>query len=165
MLLSIISDTHDNIWSLQAAMPRLAETAAVIHCGDLCSPFMLRQLGEGMGGKPVHMVWGNNNGDILLIQSIASQLGSVTLHGELAELVLDGVRVAVNHYPGIARGLAASGKYDLVCFGHTHKTLVEKVGECLLLNPGELMGLYGQRTFALFDTATRQVEIVEVLQS
>ena len=165
MLLSIISDTHDNIWSLQAAMPRLAETDAVIHCGDLCSPFMLRQLGEGMGGKPVHMVWGNNNGDILLIQSIAAQLGNVTLHGELAELVLDGRRVAVNHYPSIARGLAASGKYDLVCFGHTHMTLVETVGECLLLNPGELMGLYGQRTFALYDTATRQAEIVEVAQS
>lgn len=165
MLLAIISDTHDNIWSLQAAMPRLAETEAVIHCGDLCSPFMLRQLGEGMGGKPVHMVWGNNNGDILLIQTIAAQLGNITLHGELAELVLDRVRVAVNHYPGIARGLAASGKYDLVCFGHTHKTLVEKVGECLLLNPGELMGLYGRRTFALYDTATRQTEIVEVSQS
>ena len=162
MKISIISDTHDNIWSLRAATPRLAETAAVIHCGDLCSPFMLRQLGEGMGGKPVHMVWGNNNGDILLIQGIAAELGNVTLHGELAELVLDGVRVAVNHYPGIARGLAASGKYDLVCFGHTHKSLVEQVGECLLLNPGELMGLYGRRTYALYDTATRQVEIVEV---
>ena len=164
MLLAIISDTHDNIWSLQAALPRLAEAGVVVHCGDLCSPFMLRQLGEGMGGKPVHIVWGNNNGDILLIQSIAAQLGNVTLHGELAELVLDGARVAVNHYPGIARGLAASGNYDLVCFGHTHKTLVEKVGECLLLNPGELMGLYGRRTFALYDTATRQVEIVEVSQ-
>jgi putative phosphoesterase len=164
MQISIISDTHDNIWSLRAAMPRLAQTEVVIHCGDLCSPFMLRQLGEGMRGKPVHMVWGNNNGDILLIQSIAAELGNVTLHGELAELVLDGVRVAVNHYPGIAQGLAASGHYDLVCFGHTHKTLVEKVGECLLLNPGELMGLYGQRTFAQYDTATRQVEIIEVSQ-
>ena len=164
MRISIISDTHDNIWSLGAAMPRLAETDVVIHCGDLCSPFMLRQLGEGMGGKPVHMVWGNNNGDILEIQAIAAKFGNVTLHGELAELVLDGVRVAVNHYPDIARGLAASGKYDLVCFGHTHKTLVEKVGECLLLNPGELMGLYGRRTFAFYDTVTRQVEIVEVSQ-
>jgi putative phosphoesterase len=162
MQLSIISDTHDNIWSLQAALPRLAETDAVIHCGDLCSPFMLRQLGEGLGGKPVHMVWGNNNGDILLIQSVAAQLGNITLHGELAELALDGRRVAVNHYPGIARGLAASSKYDLVCFGHTHKVLVEHVGECLLLNPGELMGLYGRRTYALYDTTTRQVEIVEV---
>ena len=162
MQLAIISDTHDNIWALQAALPRLAQAAAVLHCGDLCSPFTLRQLGEGLGGKPVHMVWGNNNGDLLLIQATAAQLGNVTLHGELAELVFDGQRVAVNHYPGIARGLAASGKYEVVCFGHTHKALVEKVGDCLLLNPGELMGLYGRRTFALYDTATRQVEIVDI---
>jgi putative phosphoesterase len=162
MRLAILSDTHDNIWALRAALPRLAEAEAAIHCGDLCSPFTLRQLGEDLAGKPVHMVWGNNNGDILLIQSVAAQLGNVTLHGELAELELGGVRVAVNHYPGIARGLAASGKYDLVCFGHTHKALEERVGDCLLLNPGELMGLYGRRTFAFYDTATRQAEFVEV---
>jgi uncharacterized protein len=162
MLLSILSDTHDNIWSLQAALPRLAQAEAAIHCGDLVSPFMLRQLGEGMAGKPVHMVWGNNNGDLLLIQSIAAQLGNITLHGELAELELGGVRIAVNHYPNIGRALAASGKYDLVCFGHTHKVFEEKVGNCLLLNPGELMGLYGRRTFAVYDTATRKVEWVEV---
>jgi hypothetical protein len=162
MLLAILSDTHDNIWAMQAALPRIAQADAAIHCGDLCSPFMLKQLGEGMGGKPVHMVWGNNNGDILLIQGIAAQLGNVTLHGELAELQLGGVRVAVNHYPGIARGLAASGHYDLVCFGHTHKAHQETVGECLLLNPGEMMGLYGRRSFAYYDTAARKAEFVEV---
>ena len=111
MLLSILSDTHDNIWALQAALPRLAETDVAIHCGDLVSPFMLKELGEGMAGKPVHMVWGNNNGDMLLIQSVAAQLGNITLHGELAEMALGGVRIAVNHYPAIGRALAASGKY------------------------------------------------------
>jgi putative phosphoesterase len=110
----------------------------------------------------VHMVWGNNNGDMLLIQSIAAQLGNITLHGELAEMALGGVRIAVNHYPAIGRALAASGKYDLVCFGHTHKALEEKVGDCLLLNPGELMGLYGRRTFVVYDTSTRKVEFVDV---
>ena len=162
MRLAILSDTHDNIWALRTALPRLAEADVAIHCGDLCSPFTLKLLGEGLAGKPVHMVWGNNNGDVLLIQSVAAQLGTVTLHGELAELELGGVRVAVNHYPDIARGLAASGKYGLVCFGHTHKVFEEKVGDCLLLNPGELMGLYGRRTFAFYDTVTRTAEIVEV---
>ncbi len=162
MLLSILSDTHDNIWALQAALPQLALADVAIHCGDLVSPFMLKQLGEGMAGKPVHMVWGNNNGDMLLIQSIATQLGNITLHGELAELQLDGVRVAVNHYPGIARALAASGHYDLVCFGHTHKALEEMVGACRLLNPGEMMGLYGRRSFVRYDTATRKAEFIAV---
>jgi len=162
MRISILSDTHDNIWALRAALPRLAQTDAAIHCGDLVSPFMLQELGGGMAGKPVHMVWGNNNGDMLLIQSVAAKLGNITLHGDLAELELGGVRIAVNHYPAIGRALAASGKYDLVCFGHTHKAFEEKAGNCLLLNPGELMGLYGRRTFVVYDTLARQVEWVEV---
>lgn len=168
MLLAILSDTHDNLWALRSAMPRLATADAALHCGDLCSPFMLKELGQGLNGKPVHVVWGNNEGDILLMTRIVAQFTNITLHGALAELTFDGVRVALNHYPDIARGLAASGQYDLVCFGHNHIASLVRVGEgsaaspCQLLNPGELMGLMGPRTFALFDTTTRQVEFVNV---
>ena len=75
---------------------------------------------------------------------------------------VDGLRVAVNHYPEIARGLALSGQYALVCFGHNHTASEEKVGECVLLNPGEVMGLMGRRTFAFFDTRTRATEFIEL---
>ncbi len=144
-------------------MPRLATADVALHCGDLCSPFMLKELGQGMNGKPVHVVWGNNEGDILLMTRIVAQFPNLTLHGALAELKFDDMRVALNHYPDIARGLAASGQYDLVCCGHSHIASLTKVGECQLLNPGEIMGLLGPRTFALFDTATRVVEFVNVL--
>lgn len=143
-------------------MPRLASADVVLHCGDLCSPFMLKELGQGMRDKPVHVVWGNNEGDILLMTRIVAQFPNLTLHGAFAELEFEGVRVALNHYPDIARGLAASGKYDLVCFGHNHLASLAKVGECQLLNPGELMGLMGPRTFALFDTGTKLVEFADV---
>jgi hypothetical protein len=168
MKLTILSDTHDNLWALKSAMPQIATADAAIHCGDLCSPFMLKELGQGMNGKPAHVVWGNNEGDILLMTRVAAQFPNLTLHGAFAELEFDGVRVAVNHYPDIARGLAASGKYDLVCFGHNHIASLTKVGvgsalpQCQLLNPGEMMGMMGPRTFAFFDTATRAVEFVNV---
>ncbi|MGH2521118.1 MAG: metallophosphoesterase [Anaerolineales bacterium] len=168
MKLAILSDTHDNLWALKAALPQMAAADAAIHCGDLCSPFMLKHLGEGMAGKPVHVVWGNNEGDVLLMTRVAAQLNNLHLHGALAELEFDGVRagtpfrVAVNHYPEIAHGLALSGKYDVVCFGHNHIASTERVNQCLLLNPGELMGLMGRRTFALLDTQTRSAEFVEV---
>lgn len=162
MKLAILSDSHDNVWALKSAMPRLAAADVALHCGDLCSPFMLKELGQGMRDKPVHVVWGNNEGDILLMTRIVAQFPNLTLHGALAELEFEGVRLALNHYPDIARGLAASGQYELVCFGHSHIASLVKVGECQLLNPGEMMGLMGPRTFALFDTATRAVEFVNV---
>ena len=160
MRLAVLSDTHDHLGVLRAALPRLAAADVVLHCGDLCSPFIVRQLAEGLGGRPVHIVWGNNEGDVRLMAQIAQAHPHVTLHGALAELTLDGVRVAMNHYPEIARRLAQSGQYDLVCYGHDHQAHTEVVGACVLLNPGEVMGLYGRRSLAYFDTATRQVEFI-----
>jgi Icc-related predicted phosphoesterase len=40
--------------------------------------------------------------------------------------------------------------------------VVEKVGPTLRVNPGEVMGRFGLSTYALYDTATGQAEIVEV---
>ncbi len=46
----------------------------------------------------------------------------------------------------------ASGKYDIVIFGHTHKTEVRKQGKTLSVNPGETGGwLTGKFTVALID--------------
>ena len=162
MRIAVLSDSHDNIWKLAAAMPHLAAADAIIHCGDLCSPFMIRRLGDGLAGKPLHVVWGNNDGDTFLISKNAREYPSIVLHGELAEFELEGLRVAVNHYPGIARGLAHSGEYDLVCYGHDHTLHEEWIGNCLLLNPGELMGMNGSSTIALVDGATRRVETIEI---
>ena len=162
MRIAIISDTHDNIWSLEKAMRHLVTADAVLHCGDLISPFMLVRLAEGVECSPVNFVWGNNDGDKYLLAQKASDYRNVNLHGELAEVTIDGVKVAVNHYPEIARPLAASGTYDQVCFGHDHTPSEEWIGDTLLLNPGELMGLNGRSTMVMYSTGQGQFERVEI---
>jgi len=162
MLIAILSDSHDNIWKLDCALALMSDVDVLIHCGDLCSPFVVKKLGEVFDRRPVHIVWGNNDGDVRLICQIASQYEKMFLHGALAQLEIDCVRIAVNHYPEIAWGLAASGAFDLVCYGHDHTVHHSLVGDCLLLNPGELMGMYGQSSYALYDTDSREAEIIEV---
>lgn len=157
MKIAILSDTHDQIWQIDQALSQMSRADVIIHCGDLCSPFVIRHLAAGSGGRPVHVVWGNNDGDPRLITQVASAFPFVSLHGQFAELVLDGVRIAVNHYPEIARPLAHSGLYDLVCYGHDHTAHEERIGGCILLNPGEILGMKGPRTFAWFDTVLREV--------
>lgn len=162
MKIAVFSDTHDNIWKLERALGLMKNADVLIHCGDLCSPFVMKRLGEASKGRPVHVVWGNNEGDIQLICQIAEKYSNIQLHGELAELELDGFKLAINHYPDIARSLANSDFYDLVCYGHDHTAYQGLIGDCILLNPGEIMGLKGKTTFAFVDTQSRQIEFVEV---
>ena len=123
---------------------------------------MVRRLAELAGDRPVHIVWGNNDGDTFLIGRVAAGFPNVELHGQLAEIELGGMRVAANHYPEIARGLARSGLYDLVCYGHDHLRFEGKEGECLLLNPGELMGMKAVSSLAVVETATRKVSWIDL---
>ncbi len=163
MLLAVVSDSHDNLWAVDAARPHLARADALLHCGDWISPFTLKRFIEAMEGRPIHGVFGNNDGERRLLGRIADGHDHVHLYGDFAEFTLDGLAIAITHYPEIARGLAHSGRYDLVCYGHDHTAHEERVNGTLLLNPGELFGgLRGRSTLALVDTATRQVTWVEV---
>jgi uncharacterized protein len=160
MKIAILSDVHDNIWKLAEVLEdaRALGVGAGLFCGDFCAPFTLKQIGEDIDG-PVHVVLGNNDGDVLLLSRIANSLDNVTLHGPFAMLELGGRRIAVNHYPPIARDQALSGRYDLVCYGHDHEAHVEQVGDTLLVNPGEVMGRLGPSSYAVYDTDTGRAEL------
>ncbi|GAB4230292.1 MAG: metallophosphoesterase [Acidobacteriota bacterium] len=164
MRIAILSDTHDQIWKTRQAVAQMLQGGAevVLHCGDLCSPFMIRHLAEALGDRPLHLVWGNNEGDPRMITQVASAYPNVHLHGALARLELGGVRIAVNHYPEIAEPLALSGCFDLVCYGHDHTAYAGRRGDCVLLNPGEILGMNGRSTFAWFDTVAREARHEEV---
>ena len=154
--IAILSDSHDNIWNLERALEQISTNQAemLFHCGDFVAPFIIPQLGTSFRG-PIHGVFGNNDGDQGLLYKQAIGHPHVMLHGQLAELEVDGVRIALNHYPEIARPLAESGRYDLVCYGHDHLQHWEQVGDCQLANPGEIMGRLGAPSWGLFDTADR----------
>lgn len=162
MRVAVLSDIHDNIWNLARVLERLqGEADVLIFCGDFCAPFTLKQIAEGFSG-PIHVVFGNNDGDPLLLSQVASAFRHVTLHGPFAELELGGRRVAVTHYPQIGKALLKSGLYALVCYGHSHGAEVVREGNAVGINPGEVMGRFGRSTYALYDTASGEAEIREV---
>jgi putative phosphoesterase len=163
MKLVILSDSHDNIWALDQATATIGQADAVIHCGDLCSPFMIPRLAQAAHGRKVHIVWGNNDGDKRLLMVQANKAGNVEIHGEIAELNLGGLQIAVNHYPEVGRALSKSGQYDLVCYGHDHAAHEEWVGNTLLLNPGEVMGLMGRRSLVLLETEERRINWIDLV--
>ena len=163
MLIAILSDSHDHIPNLHRAVQRANREGAemLIHCGDLISPFMLEEF-EPFPGR-IHLIYGNNPGDhILLAKKIGAMDGKVVFHGWVGELEYGSLKVCFIHDPDLARKIARSGDFDMVCFGHTHRWLVEKVRDCMLLNPGEILGKKEPAGWALLDTQSMEIEHVLV---
>ena len=161
MRIGIISDIHDNIWRLEKVLEQLGECEALLCLGDYCAPFTMTAIGQGFRGE-IHAVWGNNDGDKLLLTRMADRAGSITLHGDLADLNLAGRHIALNHYPQVGRPLALSGQFDLVCYGHDHDQRCERHGETLLVNPGEVMGRFGAAKYAIYDSEAHQVTLHQI---
>ena len=132
MKIAVLSDIHDNIWKLEEGLKSIEninDVQAMVFCGDLCAPFTLKQLGEGFKRGPIHVVWGNNDGDKILNQKIASSFDNVFLHGNFMEIKLDQVRIAANHYPELAGHLADSQNFEAVFYGHNHTAKSEKINK------------------------------------
>ncbi len=160
MKIAVFSDSHDQISHLDAALSaaQAAGAAMLLHCGDLCAPFMLDRLGRNFGG-PIHVVFGNNDGDGRLLQTMAAKHSHLSLHGIYTEIEADGRHIAMIHYPEPALRIAQSGQFDLVVYGHNHLKRVEAVGKGVLANPGELLGMNGAPTWGLYDTGTGDFDL------
>src|SRR5574341_1386578 len=109
MKIAILSDIHDNGWKLAAVLPGMQNAEVMICCGDLCSPFIVGLLVDSFNDRPIHIVFGNNDGDLFRITQNASKFPHVYLHGAFYEDELGSKHIAVNHYPDIALAIAAAG--------------------------------------------------------
>lgn len=169
MKIAVLSDIHDNIWTLQAALHVVQPADLLICCGDLCSPFVVSILAQSFH-KPIHLVFGNNDGDLYRISNNAKRFGHFCIEGEFYKEEIGGKKFAVNHYDSIALQIASGGRHDVVCFGHNHRYQVERFGPTLAINPGTLMGYSPldnkevPPTFVLYDSLTDQVESYQIEQ-
>jgi putative phosphoesterase len=162
MLIGVFSDVHDNLENLRRALAMFKKRGveALIFCGDFCSPIPSRVMAAEFEGD-IHVVFGNGDGDRFAIANVAkTQFPHLKLHGEHAELEFDGVKIAVTHYPFYAQALARTGDYQAVFSGHTHVQNEQRFGDCLWLNPGEILGWQGPATCAIYDTLTKTAEVV-----
>ena len=163
MRIAVMSDSHDHIWNLRKALEQIRspDIQMIIHCGDFVAPFMLKELDNAR--IPVHGVFGNNDGDQYLLTKLSlTVFSNITLHGIVGQVDINGFTIGFTHQNIVAEGLAAGGSYKMVCFGHSHEYLLKKIGQTILLNPGEIMGKEGIPGFCLVNTETTKVERVKL---
>ncbi len=155
MQLGILSDTHNNLTTLEFALAflRLRGIDTIVHCGDMTTP----ETASALGGFQVIHVLGN--GDYLsgeIRQALLYQNPN-NFSGEVFTGTVGGVKIAAahGHVPKKVQELAESGEYAFVFCGHTHRHKDEQVGWTRVINPGALGGLRSENhSFYVLDLET-----------
>lgn len=157
MLVGIMSDSHDDMQRIEAAVEFFNSkgVAQVVHAGDMVSPFTFEIL-ENLN-CPFSAIFGNNDGDKLLL----FQKSDGSVQPQPMPIRLGEREAMVVHEPTSVEALAKSREFDIVIYGHTHRPEVRKVGDTLVINPGKTARLHkGASTIALLDTDRLEAEII-----
>jgi putative phosphoesterase len=114
MKIGIISDTHDH------------------HANVLKAVEIFKN--ENVNARFI-AIFGNNDGEKFMLKNIIEGFGGEIhrdpYHGQIA-----GKKIFMTHKPGTLDEVIASGKYDIIVYGHTHFRDIRTVGKTLIINPG-----------------------------
>ncbi len=169
MKVCIVSDSHDRIELLHTAVEDAKKRGAeaILHCGDIVAPYTLKKLHTF--GLPMHAIHGNNQGDLAeLCRLSRDPKHQLTYYGRDATLELGGKKIFLVHFPHYAEAMALTGKYDLVCCGHNHRTRIDTIknmqsSETWLVNPGSSSGMDNiPPTYAFGDLETMEFSIINI---
>ena len=152
-VIGLISDTHGLV--REGVHSALSGVELILHAGDVGGPEILTELGLI---APIRAVAGNTDppGRPDLAQEIDMTLDGVTIH------------VSHGHQVGSPTPQKLADRYtaEVLVYGHTHRQLVTRIGDRLIVNPGAA----GPRRFNLLPSVARmtisggsaEVEIIEL---
>lgn len=182
MKIAIISDIHNNEANLKKVLDYCRENniKQMICCGDLASLETLDFLNDNFTGE-IFFTFGNMDNDFLKdyffkkVDPLPTgrqarfanwQLGmtykKTKIFKDFGEIEIDRKKVAFIHFPREAKELCESGKYKFVFYGHTHKPWEETVGQCKILNPGNVANQFYSPTFAVWNTEDDKFILIRI---
>ena len=158
-MIGIMSDSHDNVDAVKQAVRffKNTECELVVHAGDFVAPFAAREL-EHLD-CPVKAVFGNCDGEKDGLRKVINAFGEIKKAPFVfsyadKNFLLTHVHTSVDQY-------AASGKYDIIIYGHTHKVEVKRKRGVFQINPGETGGWLSRKsTVAVIDPSTWETDII-----
>ena len=162
MLIGLMSDTHDNVPMVHEAVEAFntRNVDLVLHAGDYVAPFIIPALSRLK--CPLIGVFGNNDGDRVLLTAKFSEHEHLDIRGSFALISVDDMSIALLHGDNrdLLQALIARETFDIVVHGHTHIAAISHHGKTLIVNPGEVCGyLTGKATIALLDTDTKWADL------
>ncbi len=157
MRIGLISDTHDRLPTMKAALERFRALGieTLLHPGDIIAPFAAKLLAGWPG--TVHVTYGNNDGERAGLAKVLPAIQDGPLFIEIG-----GRRILLHHFIDWCRPSDVE-RADVIVTGHTHEVAIEPRHGKLFINPGECCGwVTGRCTAATLDLDTEQVELIEI---
>lgn len=172
LIIGVMSDSHDNIHNVEKALKAFREMdiKLVIHLGDIISPFIVRRMAElKYEGLTITAIYGNNDGDRVLLNKMFTSAGWRILDSPALEVV-SGKKLLMMHGHGsieysreLAYSLARGMDVNAVLYGHTHQKDSKIINDKVVLNPGETYGhLTGSATVAILDLDEMKPKFIEL---
>ncbi|MFH1427084.1 MAG: YfcE family phosphodiesterase [Patescibacteria group bacterium] len=162
MKIAIISDSHDNLVNINKMLKYVKENRikTIIHCGDVCSPEVLRYLAKNFKNN-IYLILGNVFGTKEGYNKKIAEYKNVHIleDGDSIKITNLSLKIGLTHYPKMAKEMAKTKKYDVIFYGHSHKPWEERIGQTRLINPGTLAGLFYKASFAVWDTDKNKFEL------
>jgi hypothetical protein len=159
MKLAIISDIHDNLVNLEKCLKWCGanQVETLLCCGDVTNDETLEIIANDFTGK-IYLVKGNidfwDDKDVAAFEQI-NYLGRNS-----GAVKLDGKKIGLCHEPRLLDRLIEADKPDIIFFGHTHQPWEETQSGVRCVNPGTLGGVFQKATFAAYDTANDDLQLI-----
>ena len=157
MKILIVSDTHRNEDNLIEVLEKEKNLDLLIHCGDVEGAEDEIELYAGC--KTV-FVAGNNDFFSRLPREAELQVEGMNIW------VTHGHNYYVNANPEYIRKEARIRNMDIVLYGHTHRPVIEKTEDLIVINPGSLTypRQEGRRpSYAVLELVERDVQRLEIV--
>lgn len=168
MKIAVISDIHENLHNLILFFEQIKkqDVTRLVFLGDFMNNGVAKFLAASE--VPVTAIWGNNDGEkVAITKTSLDEKSNLTIGFDTFDILEYGNRkIFITHYPMLAKPMARSGDFDAVFYGHNHKKNIEQIGNCLVLNPGEISAhKTGEASYAIYDTEANSAELFVVEDS
>jgi uncharacterized protein len=159
MLIAIISDIHDNIPNLKNCLDKCKseKVAKIICCGDVGNNKTLKFLSTNFLGE-IFLVEGNGD---TYSKSDLDKYKNINYQGFTGQEKLEGVKIGFCHKKQDIKKMKEklNISFDYIFYGHSHKPWLEKQNNTIIVNPGNIAGIFYQPTFALFATKNKILKL------
>jgi putative phosphoesterase len=163
MKIAVISDTHDNLTNLSKALTLInqQEVSALLHCGDVTNLETFKTI-LNYFNKTIYLSLGNGD-DSKIFNDFLNQNknNKIQIFNEFGEFNLNNLKIGISHFPEVVKNILRNNNdYDFIFYGHTHKPWEEKENKTIILNPGNLAGLFYKPTFAIIDLLNFEKKLI-----
>lgn len=193
MLIGIISDIHSNIYGLKAVLHKLQKTDIIICAGDITGYYtFVNEVFTELKNNKIQFIKGNFDNFLfsdsfknkIIQESVNYTKNVITLENlELIKnaktklsLKIDSKQIKVFHgspwkideyinpnYKSFEKFKLINA--DLIILGHTHKPMIKKIGQTIIVNPGSCgqpRDYDDRASCAIYDTKTCEVNIFRI---